>query len=521
MLLGLLNRHGSRLTPCNRTNFTAEATVVIPTYNDSAVADSKPLIIHGSLSNFGNLTPAPIPAPPGASNPGCMALSEDPSANVFSVTKFLYQTTNISSYWPDLFVHDRPPTPWNRTLQVEFRNEATGLNFACSSTDRILDNPSNLSTIWLPCPLTPPPPPLPHTFPLYALDSSINLNLTTATLKINQTWYCNDTNTQPPKRFTALAVASKTSNPALVAGTSTTTANHTLCSTTPFSGGKIYCDVTLTTSFISLTNPNESHPLPLHPSISSLSIESLPPNALTSPDPTPSPKKWSCTISSLGRGPVEWTLRPSDNDPVSLQTEWFNWPGPDQIDWFGTAEGDQLQTRFRFDLVSSVFQGRPGSTGVIREVGVGPHRDEFQVPPSSARVALTPFLRGADPSVRYRNFDRFAGFYDWDPGFDFYEFLGWEVRFDAATGYLELEQAWYCDDKDPGTPYNLGPNRTQDRDEGIGCSLVGGQVTVTPTVSFHAMTTTVPDPVPFTTQPAPNDCCFGPPPYSFPNPLFM
>jgi hypothetical protein len=164
------------------------------------------------------------------------------------------------------------------------------------------------------------------------------------------------------------------------------------------------------------------NPINLYPD--EIKMTHLPANVFTDPDPVPG--EWSCTVQSLGR-PIVWRLQTKDYFFLTA--------------WFGHWKSDQMYSNLRFDLNSSVFSNRPGG-GLIRKVGLqsgwGPEAG-----------SLTPWLRGFDPTQTLRSVKRDSYY---KPGWDFYNGLDWNVRFDAATGYMELNQSWYCDDKDPSTP---------------------------------------------------------------------
>lgn len=68
---------------------------------------------------------------------------------------------------------------------------------------------------------------------------------------------------------------------------------------------------------------------------------------------------------------------------------------------------------------------------------------------TSGAGALTPWLKGWDPTLTMRSRDR-RGLYE--VGWDFYNILEWKVRMDVATEYMEMEKVWYCDDRNADTP---------------------------------------------------------------------
>ena len=426
------------LTTC-RTNFTATAKINVPTYRNGALLVADPMVIRGKLPDFNWMTPARIPGPPGASNPDCTTRSLSPGNDLFATTKFLYQTTKLSTDW----VYNRPLglqpdlslTPYNRTLELEFRNEATGLLVSCAFDDPILDN---VTDKWWPCPVLQQQPgsmsTRQHGFPVYTVDSYFTFNRDTRALVINQTWYCNDTQNGTPFKFSAAAnTSSDARSPPLIAGSSNSTAYHVQCGTQGIWQIPIYCDVTYSARWVSLGGHKEGRPggvAAMGMRGSNVTQEKLPLNALTSPDPIPG--GWSCTVSSLGHGPVEWTLRARD---WMVITPWFEY-----------LRSDQPRTKLRFDLLSSVFRDKPGARPIRGLVTQSSYYG------NEGTAALTPWLKGWDPTTAFKSVGRNEPEYYFDPGFDFYEFLGWSIRFDAAAGYLELSHSWYCDDKNPQTP---------------------------------------------------------------------
>ena len=185
----------------------------------------------------------------------------------------------------------------------------------------------------------------------------------------------------------------------------------------------VYCEVDFESEWCTLGEADGRGP-PARVYSDQTKVERLPANELTDPDPVPG--LWSCTVSSLSR-PVVWRLRTRDylTDTV----------------WFGHWKSDQTYTHLKFDLENSVFSERPGG-GLITGVGI---QDSW----GPAAGSLTPWLRGFNPAQTLHSGDRAS--YS-NLGWDFYNVLGWDVRFDVSTGYMELNMSWYCDDKDPARP---------------------------------------------------------------------
>ncbi|KAK5655144.1 hypothetical protein OQA88_6043 [Cercophora sp. LCS_1] len=472
------------------TNFTGTAYINVPTYHNSVSFVADPMTIHGSLQNFYRLTPSRIPGPSGSTNPGCTSRSLSVGDNLFSITKFLYQAANITASWP--YYNPNPGQPDNtshphsRTLELEFRNEATGLISSCTFNDAALDNTTDR---WWSCPF--PQPPHTHTFPIHTIDTSIQFNRDSRKLVINQTWFCNDTQSATPFRFTGIGDTSYLpASPPLIAGSSNSTAYSVVCGSWSIFQFPIYCDITYSARWVSLGGHKDGRPggeMGLRGQY--VSQTKLPPNALTSPDPVPD--RWSCTVSSLGHGPVVWTLQA---DEWMVFTSWF---APEK------QRSGTVNTKLRFDLSSSVFEDRPGANRPIRAIGSYQPQVSWD---DEGAVALTPWLRGFDPTRSYKSADRVVERRWYDPGWDFYEFLSWEVRLDVRTGYMELGHQWYCDDKNPErpivfdakwngyVPLNCTYKFDGEGEHGVKCLPEGGKAVVTPTVDFWTETARIPDP---------------------------
>ena len=382
---------------------------------------SEPITIRGTLTKPVSLAPAAIPPPPGSTNPGCLATSQRPGGDVWTATRFLYQTTtlNVTSY----VYRGGYPLPWNRTLAFSLRNEATGITQSCVFNDPVLDNPVDR---WWRCGDAPNP----HSTSQRSIDTYIHWNSSTSELRFDQTWYCND---NTPSGRVAFQISGEGSlrpryDSDLLCGSSVSTVYGFPC---PSFFAPNPCDVTLSARWCSLRADREGRGSATVRTVRPVALQRLPDNALTSPDPDPT--RWSCTVASLGRGPVVWTLRARDYLAVTA--------------WFGHWKSDQTYTKLRFDLSSSVFQDRPddGRGGsVVRNIGIQSTYSEY------GAGYLTPWLRGFDPTATFRSPSR--GSYSDAGGLDFYNVLEWQVRFDITTGYMELIHSWYCDDKDPSRP---------------------------------------------------------------------
>lgn len=182
----------ARLMVCNRTNFSARTDLLLPTYYNETGYFVDPMTIRGSLTKPVSLTPAPIPAPPNTDTPNCLANSQHPYNPIWTVTRFFYQATKrgidnhpLAAEWNGVLF------PYNRTLEIELRNEANGFIQSCAFNDPILDN---VTDRWWPCSYAKNP----HAFPQRAIETFVQFNRDTGEFKVNQTWYCNDTQLPTP-----------------------------------------------------------------------------------------------------------------------------------------------------------------------------------------------------------------------------------------------------------------------------------------------------------------------------------
>lgn len=171
-----------------RTNISATAQVSLPTYPNGTGYIVNPMTIRGSLTKPFSLTPAPIPAPPGASTPNCLANSQS-SAPIWTLTQFLYRSTERNPSLPGASYATQ--SPYNQTLQIELRNNANGVTQSCVFNDPVLDNTTDR---WWGCFNATNL----HTFPQYTIETYIQFNRDIGNIKVNQTWYCNDTEDGAP-----------------------------------------------------------------------------------------------------------------------------------------------------------------------------------------------------------------------------------------------------------------------------------------------------------------------------------
>lgn len=369
-------------------------------------------VVKGTLTDpLYYYTPAAIPPPPGANRPGCTAGSTIPS---WIISNFRFEETR---YRRVIGIQPSPPQiSWprpSRTLTLSLRNTAIDHLQSCTITLPDTD-PSNSQSVttWLRC------------FPSTGLaqryiSTHLRFNTTTATLHINQTWYCSDTDPSKPLLYQALATT-----PSSFCGES----NTTITSACQAYNCRDYfstrwCAIGSYSSHTGLVTPSNKT---ISGTIAHTSL--LPANALTDPDPDPS--EWSCTSDSIGK-PLLWTLSPAPSKET--------YPPPSSSDFFTTTPyyGTTFRSTFSVLLKSSALIRRPG----------GP-ADGFEVGASAEQ--MTPYSVAWKPTFKYgleaspnEIFLR---------GRPFRNVVDWAFRFDAERGYLELEHSWFCGDRNLGEP---------------------------------------------------------------------
>jgi hypothetical protein len=113
----------------------------------------------------------------------------------------------------------------------------------------------------------------------------------------------------------------------------------------------------------------------------------------------------------------------------------------------GRNDYDQPESSFGVRLLNSALARRPGGPEGGFEVGAEAEQ-------------LTPYTGLQNPS---------GWGYGWRPNWlymlvgtspyigsrkrPFINVVDWSFRFDAQAGYLELNHSWFCNDKNPSTPY--------------------------------------------------------------------
>ncbi|KAK0619640.1 hypothetical protein B0T14DRAFT_603396 [Immersiella caudata] len=472
---------------CGDTNgqysstFTARSNPALPTYS----TPGSPFITSESMTIRGEFwyprpfwSPSLPPPPPNLNSPSCLTRYQTDPFHLWTLTEFLYQRTNITvtgNYGPGLR-GDGLPYPHSQNLTLTLRNEANAHTTTCTFSSPTLN--SLTPTTWLPCNLPIPA----HTFPRYTLNTLISFNPLTGELRLNQTWYCSSSPSTSNFQITSHGTTTYGYDK-LIQGSSSNSAYNLVCGSLI---APLICNVTYTADWWSLGGDRDGKGTPIRIATNferETTVTKLPDNAFTAPDPEEG--RWSCTVSSMGKGPVEWRLDVSEYGYLGLMA------------WHGHWRSDTTFTRLRLDLESSVWKGSGiKGGGVVKGLGNMRVTDW-----ESDAVKTTPWVGSWDPSWTYRSGER--------DDREFYNFLDWSVRFDLTTGYMELSHSWYCDDKNPERPivfrgtwngfipldckYKFGDDR-EGFEDGIVCLPAGGDtVVVTPVVTADAVDYKIPD----------------------------
>jgi len=150
------------------------------------------MLIEGQLTKPTYLSPETIQGPQGASTPQCL-FNSGLTGWTWTVEHFFWQATTVM-----MVSHGGiswySPAPWNRTLQVQIRNAATGVYASCAFNQASLDGETDR---WWPCFRDGQQDP--HALPLQrVVETYVQFSARTGQLAINQTWYCNDTEAATP-----------------------------------------------------------------------------------------------------------------------------------------------------------------------------------------------------------------------------------------------------------------------------------------------------------------------------------
>lgn len=331
-----------------------------------------------------NYYPAAFTPPPGANRPGCTAASILPR---WIVSNFRFEET-------------RRMTSTNpaREIAISFRNTAFDYVQSCTVTLPESDTANSYPvTKWLHCHATPVTASHPH------VKTYMRFDTTRATLSLNQTWYCADTDASRPLLFEGLV-----SVKADFCGEGNSTR---WCAV-----GK-YDETTGVFSTITKTFAGEI-----------IRTEVLPPNAITDPDPDPN--EWSCTADSVGR-PVVWRLSAAIVSRGVPEGAAFFSTGLASPPAYNSSRPPV--STFAITLSNSALTRRPGSS--------------LDIGATSSK--LTPYSGSWEPSLKYSLMDSAPE----EIGLrkrPFRNVIDWGFRFDAERGYLELESSWFCEDKAPG-----------------------------------------------------------------------
>lgn len=342
-------------------------------------------------------TPAAIPPPPGAMQPGCTAKSGIPTWLLhlrFEDTRYGRAPGNAAT-----------PSSWrlaSRTLTLVLRNDANNYTQTCTIDPGDGSLAASAQT-WLRC--------FPDTgLAQRYIETYLRWNQTSAELRVNQTWFCSDTDPSTPLLYQGAF-----------------TFKVPLCGKTNSSapGEWPSCRDFYRTRWCETATNRNNKLAPQNRTVygNILRTERLPANALTDPDPDPHPGDWACTADSLAR-PIEWRLRQPPGSAAVFSTAWPN-------------AGVEPRSTFTIELNNSATARRPGG-GVLPNVG-------------ATGAWLTPYFAGWRPATPYgvEETPNAIGYYQRRP---YRNMVDWSFRFDALSRYLELNHTWFCNDKNPDMP---------------------------------------------------------------------
>lgn len=391
--------------------------------NNGRVCTANRHTVKGELYQPVSLIPQPIPPPPGANRPGCTSTSVPPN---WSITKFRYDEIRSRGGYP--------ADPWSapsRAIQFAVDNPAINFTQECRIT---IPSTANLTTDWFRC--YSDPGLIQHPIQTY-----VHLNPATGEISLNQTWYCADTDPSSPLRFSATGTTwsdycGETNTTLPVCGTKkiidtgSCPADPVCCSYY----NTRWCAIGLYNSLSPGAEVIPSYARSVPGGITR--TERVDPHLLTDPDPNPD--MWSCTADSLGK-PVAWTL--SSNH---LEGNWRFTAGALFHVMWGESDADAEGASFYLNMrLANSALGGAGGGGKVVTFG------------ADGWSTMVPWLPGWNPATRY-------GFVEdrderWRTSIiqhprPFRNAVDWEVRFDAAKGYMEVSHSWFCNDKNASAP---------------------------------------------------------------------
>jgi len=527
-----------------RTNFSAQTAsdghkgITLPLRCSSGLCTlDTPFKAPGQLTSPVSLLPTTKFHPPeGISTPNCLANSQLTTEynSPIAITRFMWQATTLKQtmHLGNITFFESDPWAYNRTLVIQVLNRATNFVVSCAFNDPELDGDT---ARWWPCfhDRRDSDGQEDHgggsgSLLQREIETWIQLRSQNGELRINQTWYCasasnststTNSNSDDAYQITASSgIAPKLSGwnryLGIFCGNGSNSLSGMPCPLAPVITGDA-CDYVFSTRWCTLGDRDGFASLlggPLKIPLEKVDVVHLPSGEVTEPEPYPGKEEvWSCTVASLGRGPIKWTLQLNEGTDYFAQTAWFG-----RLDDTPLSDKPEVMTTwFTFSLNNSALAGYPppittsttSSTttdGILHHVGV--REDIF-----NWIGVMTPGMRTFNPSLTVRHSDFGKG---WPPGWKFPNALDWSLRFDIASGYLELNHSWYCNDKSAEKPvvFNgtwqgflpldckwgfLKPSTAGGvvTRYGVTCGFAGGkrEFVVTPSVVSHVSETRIPD----------------------------
>ncbi|KAK9778145.1 hypothetical protein SCAR479_05115 [Seiridium cardinale] len=359
---------------CSITNYAepvtfnafGNTTLILDCQEGDAPCSAPDAVIKGSLTEPIELTPNA--APKGINYPNCLQNSESPSWEVSELI------------WRETFVNNRNLG----AVDAIFTNNANGVTISCSASGEELNIiGSDNHERWWGCALIER-----EAFPTYQIISKIKLNPVALQFAINQPWWCNGNEEQPPAKFIGEGLVDVPFSCSWANISSTSSGPDTTCPISNSTGWNCTQTCTIDTA--------------LHMPGTMINKTTLPPDEFVEP----APSGYSCTIGSV--------LSPKWRIPWSSLTPY----------WGNPLLENTTETTISFDLQNMVLGG--------------------YVAVSQTDTTLTPLLPESDPDQWFDCVD--------NENQEVPTVLTCQWQFDLKTAYFAIKQSWYCDDKDPEHP---------------------------------------------------------------------
>jgi hypothetical protein len=183
-----------QLLTMTRTAFQASKHISMPfncTDTDGhTVCLANQVFVRTGILNPVSIEPPFYSLPANLSVQGCTAASLQPS---WVINKLHFEQTRFALRIGDRAVPDFQNTgARNNSMELEIQNTANKYTESCIITDPVL-NSINDTTKWLRCSSSNG-----TGNTQYAIETYVQVNVTDGSVKVNQTWFCDDTNPTSP-----------------------------------------------------------------------------------------------------------------------------------------------------------------------------------------------------------------------------------------------------------------------------------------------------------------------------------